>query len=93
MREGGVLGDSQAGFLACAKGHPGGMYLGLGLGRKGGGSRGQVPGQGQQPAVTPRSAAGRRHSHASPSVRGAGASPGSCGEREPQGLDSVAITE
>lgn len=92
-RGGSPGGQSQAGFLACAKGPLRGLYLGLGLGRKGGGSLGQVPGQGQQPAATPWAAADRRHLHAAPSLRWSGASLGSCGEEEPQGLDSVAITE
>lgn len=63
---------------------PGMSYLGSGLGGKGSGSRGQVPGPGLQPVGTPRVAAGCRHSQPSPSVRRSGESHGICGEREPE---------
>lgn len=52
-------------------------------------SRGQVPGQGPQPAGTPGVGAGCECSRASPSVKKSGDRRGICEEKEdPQGLDS-----
>lgn len=51
------------------------------------------PLRGQPPAEAPRAAGGCQCTRASPSVRRAGDSHGICGEREPQGPDSVASYE